>query len=98
MTAPEERDGANAEPGVLNGAYEGASDAGAADGDRPIVLQLTDVVKTFPGVRALDGVQLEVRAGEVHCLLGQNGAGKSTLIKVLAGVHHADEGSITWQG
>ena len=45
----------------------------------------TDVVKTFPGVRALDGVQLEVRAGEVHCLLGQNGAGKSTLIKVLSG-------------
>jgi ribose transport system ATP-binding protein len=63
-----------------------------------VVLQLTDVVKTFPGVRALDGVQLEVRAGEVHCLLGQNGAGKSTLIKVLAGVHHADEGVITWQG
>ena len=98
MTAPEERDGANAEHGVLNGAHEGAPDAGAADGDRPVVLQLTDVVKTFPGVRALDGVQLEVRAGEVHCLLGQNGAGKSTLIKVLAGVHHADEGSITWQG
>ncbi|GIF00133.1 sugar ABC transporter ATP-binding protein [Paractinoplanes rishiriensis] len=62
------------------------------------VLRLTDVVKTFPGVRALDGVQLEVTAGEVHCLLGQNGAGKSTLIKVLAGVHHADGGEITWQG
>jgi ribose transport system ATP-binding protein len=43
-----------------------------------VVLRLTDVVKTFPGVRALDGVQLEVQAGEVHCLLGQNGAGKST--------------------
>ena len=52
-----------------------------------VVLRLTDVVKTVPGVRALDGVQLEVRAGEVHCLLGQNGAGKSTLIKVLSGAH-----------
>ena len=62
------------------------------------LLRLTDVVKTFPGVRALDGVQLEVRAGEVHCLLGQNGAGKSTLIKVLAGVHQPDEGSIDVAG
>ena len=62
------------------------------------VLRLTDVVKTFPGVRALDGVQLEVRAGEVHCLLGQNGAGKSTLIKVLSGVHRPDEGHVEWLG
>ncbi|OZV84395.1 sugar ABC transporter ATP-binding protein [Micromonospora echinospora] len=63
-----------------------------------VVLRLTDVVKTFPGVRALDGVQLEVRAGEVHCLLGQNGAGKSTLIKVLAGVHRPDSGQVWWRG
>ncbi|MEV1332684.1 sugar ABC transporter ATP-binding protein [Micromonospora costi] len=63
-----------------------------------MVLRLTDVVKTFPGVRALDGVQLEVRAGEVHCLLGQNGAGKSTLIKVLSGVHQPDSGQIEWRG
>jgi ribose transport system ATP-binding protein len=56
------------------------------------------IVKTFPGVRALDGVDLDVRPGEVHCLLGQNGAGKSTLIKVLAGVHAPDEGELIWQG
>ena len=49
------------------------------------LLTMTNIVKTFPGVRALDGVDLDVRAGEVHCLLGQNGAGKSTLIKVLSG-------------
>ncbi|WP_329103144.1 sugar ABC transporter ATP-binding protein [Micromonospora sp. NBC_01699] len=63
-----------------------------------IVLRLTDVVKTFPGVRALDGVQLEVRAGEVHCLLGQNGAGKSTLIKILSGAHQPDSGQVEWLG
>ncbi|WP_199430595.1 sugar ABC transporter ATP-binding protein [Qaidamihabitans albus] len=56
------------------------------------------IVKLFPGVRALDGVDLEVREGEVHCLLGQNGAGKSTLIKTLAGAHQPDAGEIIWQG
>ncbi|MET0235237.1 MAG: sugar ABC transporter ATP-binding protein [Kibdelosporangium sp.] len=59
---------------------------------------MTGIVKTFPGVRALGGVDLTVRAGEVHCLLGQNGAGKSTLIKVLAGAHQPDEGEIVWLG
>ncbi|WP_210159957.1 ATP-binding cassette domain-containing protein, partial [Microbispora oryzae] len=49
------------------------------------LLATRGIVKQFPGVRALDGVDLEVRAGEVHCLLGQNGAGKSTLIKILSG-------------
>lgn len=64
----------------------------------PPLLHMQGIVKEFPGVRALDGVDLVVRAGEVHCLLGQNGAGKSTLIKVLAGAHGVDEGTITWRG
>jgi len=67
------------------------------DDDQPL-LQMHGIVKTFPGVRALDGVDLVVRPGEVHCLLGQNGAGKSTLIKVLAGAHRPDEGEIHWRG
>ncbi len=62
------------------------------------LLQMTGIVKEFPGVRALDGVDLDVRAGEVHCLLGQNGAGKSTLIKVLSGFHQPDAGIIVWSG
>jgi ribose transport system ATP-binding protein len=62
------------------------------------LLEMHGIVKSFPGVRALDGVDLDVRPGEVHCLLGQNGAGKSTLIKVLAGAHQPDGGRITWRG
>jgi ribose transport system ATP-binding protein len=62
------------------------------------LLEMHGIVKTFPGVRALEGVDLDVRPGEVHCLLGQNGAGKSTLIKVLAGAHQPDAGTITWRG
>lgn len=64
----------------------------------PPLLTMSGITKSFPGVRALDGVDLEVQAGEVHCLLGQNGAGKSTLIKVLAGAHQPDGGAITWRG
>lgn len=64
----------------------------------PPLLSMSGITKTFPGVRALDGVDLEVQAGEVHCLLGQNGAGKSTLIKVLAGAHQPDSGTIRWRG
>jgi len=70
------------------------------DGDQISVplLEMRGIVKVFPGVRALDGVNLQVRAGEVHCLLGQNGAGKSTLIKVMAGAHQVDDGEVLWQG
>ncbi|MFF3871404.1 sugar ABC transporter ATP-binding protein [Streptomyces sp. NPDC001978] len=64
----------------------------------PPLLSMSGITKSFPGVRALDGVDLDVQAGEVHCLLGQNGAGKSTLIKVLAGAHQPDTGTIQWRG
>ncbi|WP_433347567.1 sugar ABC transporter ATP-binding protein [Microtetraspora malaysiensis] len=66
--------------------------------DSASLLTMRGIVKQFPGVRALDGVDLDVRAGEVHCLLGQNGAGKSTLIKTLAGAHQPDEGTIAFGG
>jgi ribose transport system ATP-binding protein len=58
------------------------------------VLRLENIVKTFPGVRALDGVSLSIMPGEVHALMGENGAGKSTLMKVLGGIHQPNEGQI----
>ena len=57
-------------------------------------LRLEGIVKTFPGVRALDGVSFDVTPGEVHALMGENGAGKSTLMKVLGGIYQPDEGQI----
>jgi len=62
------------------------------------LLDVRGITKSFAGARALAGVSLDVRAGEVHCVLGQNGAGKSTLIKVLSGAHQPDEGTILWNG
>lgn len=62
------------------------------------VLRLEGIVKTFPGVRALDGVSFTVLPGEVHALMGENGAGKSTLMKVLGGIHQPDEGEIVVGG
>ena len=62
------------------------------------ILRLHDITKTFPGVRALDQVQFDVAAGEVHALLGENGAGKSTLIKILSGVYRPDSGEIEFDG
>jgi ribose transport system ATP-binding protein len=57
-------------------------------------LRLDGIVKTFPGVRALDGVSFSVMPGEVHALMGENGAGKSTLMKVLGGIYQPDAGRI----
>ncbi len=58
-----------------------------------VAVRITDLSKTFPGQRALDGVSVEISRGEVHGLLGENGSGKSTLIKVLSGLHPPDAGS-----
>lgn len=59
-----------------------------------IVVKMEHIVKTFPGVRALDDVQLRLRKGEVMALLGENGAGKSTLMKILSGVYTKDSGTV----
>lgn len=63
-----------------------------------IILQISDITKIFPGVKALDGVHFELRRGEIHALMGENGAGKSTFIKVLTGVLRPDGGEILLDG
>lgn len=62
------------------------------------VLEMSGIEKKFPGVKALDGVNLQLKAGEIHSILGENGAGKSTLIKVLGGIHQKDGGQIFVNG
>lgn len=62
------------------------------------MLTISNVSKSFPGVKALSEVQLDVKSGEIHALVGENGAGKSTLTRIIAGVHQPDEGSIEFDG
>ena len=65
---------------------------------QPVRLQVRNVVKQFPGVRAVDNVSLELRRGEIHALIGENGAGKSTLMHMVAGVYTPDEGTVELDG
>ncbi len=67
-------------------------------GEKPPLLRMANIEKSFPGVHALKGVSLELHPGEVLGLMGENGAGKSTLMKVLGGAHQPDAGSIEIQG
>src|SRR5215211_4610879 len=63
-----------------------------------ILVSMEGIDKSFPGVHALDQARFELRAGEVHALVGENGAGKSTLMKILAGIYHKDAGQILYKG
>ncbi|MCA3847505.1 MAG: sugar ABC transporter ATP-binding protein, partial [Burkholderia sp.] len=62
------------------------------------ILKLSHITKSFPGVKALSDIHLQIARGEIHALLGENGAGKSTLMKILCGIHHPDTGTIEIDG
>lgn len=63
-----------------------------------VILEMRNIVKSFPGVKALDHAGLRLKKGEVHALIGENGAGKSTLMKILLGIYHQDEGDVIYKG
>ncbi|MBO5727646.1 MAG: ATP-binding cassette domain-containing protein, partial [Oscillospiraceae bacterium] len=66
--------------------------------EQNVLLKMEGITKTFPGVKALDGVSLDVQRGTVHALMGENGAGKSTLMKCLFGIYVKDGGRIYLEG
>lgn len=68
------------------------------NGQKTNLLDMINISKSFPGVRALDGVNLSIKPNSVHALIGENGAGKSTLMKCLFGIYHADSGEIYLNG
>src|SRR5215469_14518907 len=78
-----------------------SNESRAADAARDIsdlLLELTNISKRFPGVIALEGVDFDLRRGEVHVLFGENGAGKLTLINIIAGTYPADTGTFKYRG
>ena len=66
--------------------------------NKKVLLELRNISKSFPGVKALDDVSFSLKEGSVHVLCGENGAGKSTLMKIIDGVYHADEGDMYMNG
>ncbi|WP_413227162.1 sugar ABC transporter ATP-binding protein [Burkholderia sp. AU32262] len=76
----------------------GAADALRTEKPMDTILRLSHITKSFPGVKALSDIHLEIARGEIHALLGENGAGKSTLMKILCGIHQPDAGTIEIDG
>lgn len=80
------------------GPFEGSARLGHRTGVSEALVAISGITKTFPGVKALSGISLEIRRGEVHALVGENGAGKSTLIRILSGALQPDSGEMQFAG
>lgn len=84
--------------GMTDDGTHDMADGATGTAERTPLIELTDVGKQYGNVRALEGVSLEVHAGDITCVLGDNGAGKSTLIKMIAGLHRHDAGTLRIEG